>query len=139
MTIELVPAVALKVSSPIDEVWRLTNVERHRHGARPLGISTRLQNSAGWYAKLMHDRDWFDHTRPDGTSWFDSISHRFHWPANAVGGENIAKGQHSAAEVVKAWMDSPGHRRNILDPHFRWIGCGQVGNFWVQDFGYPIR
>ncbi|MNR50485.1 Cysteine-rich secretory protein family protein [compost metagenome] len=49
-------------------------------------------------------------------------------------GENIAKGQRTPEEVVKDWMNSPGHRKNILNPHYTMIGVGYFSGLWVQEF-----
>ncbi len=86
----------------------------------------------------MVARDFYAHTAPDGSRPWDR--------AAAAGsrcrtvGENIACGQRSAAEVVRGWMNSPGHRANILRPEFTRIGVGlagggRAGTYWTQLFG----
>ena len=82
----------------------------------------------------MHDKNYFSHTSPTYGSPFEmmkqfGIQYR-------TAGENIAKGQRSAQEVVNAWMNSAGHRANILNKNFTHIGVGYVadGNYWTQMF-----
>ena len=76
----------------------------------------------------------FDHTRPDGSSCFTALDEagiRYR-----AAGENIAYGQRTPEQVVEAWMDSPGHRANILSSYFTAIGVGyrSQGSYWVQLF-----
>jgi len=120
------------------EVVALTNAERARAGLRPLAVDALLTNAAQAHSADMVARAFYSHTSPDGSEpW-----HR----AAAAGstrrtiGENIACGQRSAAEVVQGWMDSPGHRANILKPAFTHIGVGfagggSAGTYWTQLFG----
>ncbi|MGW2289860.1 CAP domain-containing protein [Streptomyces phaeochromogenes] len=120
------------------EVVTLTNAERARAGLRPLAVDPLLTNAAQAHSADMVARAFYSHTSPDGSEpW-----HR----AAAAGstrrtiGENIACGQRSAAEVVQGWMDSPGHRANILKPAFTHIGVGfagggSAGTYWTQLFG----
>lgn len=114
-------------------VVHLTNEARGNR--KPLKMSRRLTLAAQKHATDMAEKDYFSHESEDGRSWIQRIkAEGFQHP----GGENIAYGQQTAREVVDAWMDSPGHRRNILDPEFRYIGIGfsRDGDYWVQDFGY---
>ncbi|MGW3940181.1 CAP domain-containing protein [Streptomyces phaeochromogenes] len=120
------------------EVVALTNTERAAAGLRPLAVDPLLTNAAQAHSADMVARAFYSHTSPDGSEpW-----HR----ASAAGstrrtiGENIACGQRSAAEVVQGWMDSPGHRANILKPAFTHIGVGfagggSAGTYWTQLFG----
>lgn len=120
------------------EVITLTNSERTRAGLPPLSADPRLTAAAQGHSADMVARAFYAHTSPDGGEpW-----HR----AAAAGsthrsvGENIACGQRSAAEVVRGWMNSPGHRANILTPGFTHIGVGFVGGgaagtYWTQLFG----
>jgi uncharacterized protein YkwD len=111
-----------------------TNAERADAGCDPLETDRRLTAAAQGHAEDMAANDYFSHTSPDGREFDDRITAEGH---PAPGGENIAQGQDSAAEVVSAWMRSPGHRRNILDCDFVSIGVGfdGRGNQWVQNFG----
>ncbi len=83
----------------------------------------------------MSEHDYFSHTSRSGRTW-DSRITKAGW--KYPGGENIARGFSSPAGVVKAWLKSPGHKRNIMDCNFRYIGIGydSDGDYWVQDFGY---
>ncbi|MFF7475259.1 CAP domain-containing protein [Streptomyces sp. NPDC008092] len=120
------------------EVADLTNRERTRAGLRPLAADPQLAAAAQAYSTDMATRDFYAHTSPEGTQPWDR--------AAAAGsrrrtiGENIACGQRSAAEVVEGWMNSPGHRANILKPDFTHIGIGfagggRAGTYWTQLFG----
>jgi uncharacterized protein YkwD len=111
-----------------------TNAERADAGCDPLETDDRLTAAAQGHAADMATGDYFSHTSEDGREFDDRIRAEGH---PAPGGENIAAGQDSAAEVVSEWMRSPGHRRNILDCDFVSIGVGfdDRGNQWVQNFG----
>lgn len=123
------------------EVLRLTNKEREKAGLSVLVTHGLLQQVADAYAMDMATRDFFAHRDPDGDSSVDRI--------RAIGyldepcdctwsyatGENIAKGQKTAAEVVKDWMNSPAHRENILNPRYTQIGIGFYDGYWTQEFG----
>ncbi|BAU87675.1 allergen V5/tpx-1 family protein [Streptomyces laurentii] len=84
----------------------------------------------------MAARDFFDHTNPDGDGPGERVTATgYQW---STYGENIAKGQATAAEVMEGWMNSPGHRANILNCDFREIGIGlhtSGGPYWTQVFG----
>ncbi|MFE4667395.1 CAP domain-containing protein [Streptomyces sp. NPDC056716] len=120
------------------EVTELTNGERVRAGLRPLAPDTLLTAAAQAHSADMVARDFYSHTSPEGGQPWDR--------AAAAGarrrsvGENIACGQRSAPEVVTGWMNSPGHRANILKPDFTHIGIGlagggRAGTYWTQLFG----
>ncbi|WP_030195089.1 CAP domain-containing protein [Streptomyces sp. NRRL S-87] len=118
-------------------VLTLVNQERARAGCGPVRQNPPLAALAGAFSKDMAVRGFFDHTDPDGRNPWDR--------ANAVGigglgGENIARGQGDAAAVMAAWMNSPGHRENILNCEFRTLGVGVYlapgGPWWTQDFGF---
>ncbi|MFE7443353.1 CAP domain-containing protein [Streptomyces chartreusis] len=120
------------------EVVDLTNRERVRAGLRPLAADPTLTVAAQSYSSDMAARAFYSHTSPEGTQPWDR--------AAAAGsrmraiGENIACGQRSPAEVVEGWMNSPGHRANILKRDFTHIGIGfagggPAGTYWTQLFG----
>ncbi|WP_432590101.1 CAP domain-containing protein [Streptomyces sp. HD1123-B1] len=122
----------------ISEVIALTNAERAAARLAPLAAEPRLTTAAQRHSDDMVARDFYSHTGPEGRQPWDR--------ARAAGaghrgiGENIACGQRSAAEVVRGWMDSPGHRANILKPDFTHIGVGyatgsRAGTYWTQVFG----
>jgi len=117
----------------------LVNAERAKAGCRALTVDSRLAAAARKHSADMVARDYFSHTTPDGVSFSQRIdAEGYQWSRV---GENIAAGQRSATEVMKAWMKSPGHRANILNCQFRNIGIGVVQNgrspVWTQDFGTP--
>ncbi|WP_332650146.1 CAP domain-containing protein [Lysinibacillus sp. 54212] len=116
------------------KVVELTNQERQKAGLAPLSADTPLMNAAREKSQNMKDYNYFSHTSPNLGSPFDRL--------NALGisyrsaGENIAKGQSTPEEVVKAWMNSQGHRANILNDQYTHIGVGYVkdGHIWTQQF-----
>jgi len=76
----------------------------------------------------------FSHTRPDGRSCFTALDEA---GASYMGaGENIAIGQRTPEQVVNDWMNSEGHRKNILNSNFKYIGVGVDGTAWTQLFTY---
>ena len=111
-----------------------TNAARARNGCGALTSDRRLNVAAQGHSEDMAANDYFSHTGQDGSSFADRIRAAGH---PSPGGENIAQGQEDADEVVQAWMDSPGHRRNILDCAYTSIGVGYEpgGRYWTQDFG----
>jgi hypothetical protein len=115
------------------QVFELTNQERAKNGLSPLKANAELNFAADKYAEEMSERRVLSHTGPDGSKAWDR--------AEVVGyearmmGENIAAGQRTPEQVVKGWMDSPGHRANILKAQYTDIGVGFYNNYWVQDFG----
>ncbi|MFF3764883.1 CAP domain-containing protein [Streptomyces sp. NPDC001922] len=120
------------------EVLKLVNHERARAGCRPVKPDRRLGGLADDFSEDMADRDFFDHTDPDGATPWDRAKGQ--GIGALLGGENIARGQRDAAAVMDAWMDSPGHRANILNCGYRTLGVGthygDGGPWWTQDFGY---
>ena len=120
----------------------LTNDERAKAGCGPLRMNSALTKAAEAHASDMVDKHYFAHDSLDGRSPFDRMK-----AAGYSGGamaENIAVGYSSAAAVVEGWMNSPGHRQNILNCTYKWLGVGydsgQVkpdwsNGSWVQDFG----
>jgi uncharacterized protein YkwD len=115
-------------------VVALTNAERQEAGCAQLEVDERLAAAARAHAADMAEKDYLDHTSQDGRGVADRIR-AAGYPT--PGGENIARGQGSATEVVQAWMGSPSHKHNILDCTFTTIGVGYApdGDYWVQDFG----
>ena len=124
------------------DVLDLTNQARRNQGCRPLQLDDSLIEAAGRHASDMVRRHYMDHTNPDGQGPGDRIA-----AAGFRGsgwGENIAAGYSTAQRVFNAWMNSDGHRANILNCKFNRIGIGyddgQVKSewgpgSWVQDFG----
>ena len=121
------------------EVLRLTNKERMANGLDPLATSVLHQRAAGVRAGELVTDYRADHTRPDGSKCYTALDEQgiTYWSA----GENIAQGQRSPQEVVTAWMNSAGHRANILRDGFTMMGAGYAedGFCWCQDFTGPDR
>ena len=116
------------------QVVELTNQERVKHGLEPLAIDYELSKVTREKSRDMAVNRYFSHDSPVYGSPFDMM--RAYGISYRTAGENIAKGQRTPAEVVNAWMNSPGHRANILNPNFTHIGVGYVeqGNHWTQQF-----
>ncbi|MBQ7500995.1 MAG: SafA/ExsA family spore coat assembly protein [Clostridia bacterium] len=116
------------------EVVRLVNSYRAQYGLSPLSENWELSRVARFKSQDMCDRKYFSHTSPTYGSPFDMI--KAFGLGYRTAGENIARGQTSPQEVVHAWMNSSGHRANILNSSFRYIGVGYVasGNYWTQMF-----
>jgi len=121
----------------VNEVFRLTNLERTSAGISVLGEQSYLTEVAGLRAGEIIIRLDSDHRRPDGREWQTILND--YGVVYILAGENLAAGQLSPAEVVRAWMNSPDHRRNMLNPDFGHLGIGvrmdQTGRlYWVQLF-----
>ncbi|GHH70609.1 hypothetical protein GCM10017673_22760 [Streptosporangium violaceochromogenes] len=128
----------LQGPSPQAEVVRLTNAERRAGGCAPLRDDPRLRSSAQGHSSDMAAGNYFSHTSRDGRSMTDRIRASGFSPMRAWA-ENIAMGQRTPAEVVRAWMNSAGHRRNIMNCAYTHIGVGVAksprGLYWTQNFG----
>lgn len=116
------------------EVIELTNDERSKQGLAPLQADVELSKVARDKSQDMKERNYFDHTSPTYGSPFDMM--RSYGISYQAAGENIARGQQTPQEVVSGWMNSQGHRENILNGNFTHIGVGFVeqGNYWTQMF-----
>ncbi|GLF82745.1 CAP domain-containing protein [Bacillus safensis] len=116
------------------EVVELTNKERAKQGLKALSVDSKLSKSARAKSQDMKDKNYFSHTSPTYGSPFDQMK-QFGITYKSAG-ENIAQGQRSPQEVVTAWMNSEGHRANILNKSYTHIGVGYVksGNYWTQQF-----
>ncbi|SES40866.1 SafA/ExsA family spore coat assembly protein [Psychrobacillus sp. OK032] len=116
------------------EVIKLVNIERANAGLPALKSDWELARVAEAKSQDMHDKKYFNHTSPAYGSPFTMMKNYGITYKSAA--ENIAKGQKTAAEVVKAWMNSEGHRANILSKNFTHIGVGYVkdGHYWTQMF-----
>ena len=114
------------------EVVNLVNQERAKAGLQPLKTDFALAGMAMDKAKDMYNNNYFDHTSPTYGSPFDMMNQ--YGITYRSAGENIAKGQRSPEEVMNAWMNSPGHRQNILNSSFNLIGVAYYNGEWVQEF-----
>lgn len=125
------------VSQWEQQVVDLVNKERAQAGLAPLQLDADLSNVARYKSADMRDNQYFDHQSPTYGSPFEmmqqfGIEYRY-------AGENIAAGQMSPEAVMNAWMNSPGHRQNIMNPNFTHIGVGYVSgggyqHYWTQQF-----
>jgi uncharacterized protein YkwD len=114
------------------------NAERAKAGLTPLTACASLDRAAQGYADLMSSRGWFDHNGPDGSTLSSRARAAGYTSAGGAWsvGENIARGQSSVIAVMEGWMNSAGHRANILNAEYRHLGVGRAsGNYWVQNFG----
>ncbi|MET9774985.1 CAP domain-containing protein [Streptomyces sp. NPDC006367] len=119
------------------QVVKLVNDERAKAGCSPVAANSALSELAADYSQAMAEQGFFDHTDPSGATPWDRAEAA---GISDLGGENIARGQADAQAVMDAWMDSPGHRANILNCDFRTLGVGvhfgPGGPWWTQNFGY---
>jgi uncharacterized protein YkwD len=120
-----------------DRVVSIVNDERRKRGLRPLRHDDRLRRSARAHSDDMAARGYFAHVAPDGRSPVD-LMREHGYPAPAA--ENIARGQPDPPQVMMTWMNSLGHRANIMQPTVRAIGVGvhhgPGGPWWTQHFGW---
>jgi uncharacterized protein YkwD len=124
----------------IGRVLELTNAERQSAGLAPLELSPALEDSAQSYSQVLASSGCFDHTCGPVPSFADRDSMAGYADWTNIG-ENIAAGFPTPEAVVESWMNSPGHRANILSAQFTEIGVGmtsgggQYGTYWTQEFG----
>ncbi len=121
------------------QILTLVNVERKKANLQPLTLNSKLGQAAQNHTNDMVSKSYFSHTSPSGGTMTSRV--------NAVGyvystiGENIAAGSSTATATMTQWMNSPGHRANILNPKFRELGVGyapsndQYRYYWTQVFG----
>lgn len=129
------------VKSQEDEVIRLVNIQRANAGLQTLTQNWQLSRVARYKSQDMIDKGYFAHTSPTYGSPFkmmESFGIRY-----SAAGENIAMGQRTPSEVMNAWMNSPGHRNNIMSPSFTQIGVGLAKDkngrmYWTQMFIKPL-
>lgn len=129
-----VPLPDSEITSYEQQVIDLVNEQRVKSGLKALTANWELSRVARYKSQDMHDKKYFSHTSPTYGSPFDmmksfGISYRY-------AGENIAQGYKTPAAVMGGWMNSSGHRANILNSSYTQIGVGYVadGNYWTQMF-----
>ncbi|MYS21279.1 Uncharacterized conserved protein YkwD, contains CAP (CSP/antigen 5/PR1) domain [Streptomyces sp. DvalAA-14] len=131
------PASTDAVTAARAQILSLVNQQRATAGCKPLTASTALDQLAQNFSDDMAARGFFDHTDPDGHTPWDRAKAL---GITNLGGENIARGQADADAVMTAWMNSPGHRANILNCDYTTLGVGihfgTGGPWWTQDFGF---
>ncbi|HEY8804961.1 MAG TPA: CAP domain-containing protein [Clostridium sp.] len=119
------------------EVVTLVNQERAKQGLAPLKENVQLSSMARTKSEDMVAKNYFDHTSPTYGSPFDMM--KTFGITYTAAGENIAMGQQTAASVMSSWMNSPGHKANILSKDFTEIGVGVAKDksgaiYWTQEF-----
>lgn len=127
-------------STQAEAILKLVNQERSKAGVSPLKLNEKLTNVANIKAKDMADKNYFSHTSPTYGSPFDMMKQ--FGISFSYAGENIAAGQKTAEEVMDSWMNSSGHKANILNKNYTQLGVGfyrggQYGTEWVQMFIKP--
>lgn len=129
-----IPSVDSSVVSYENEVIRLVNEIRVKNGLKALTADWELSRVARYKSQDMKENKYFSHTSPVYGSPFDMIKN--FGISYRTAGENIAKGQTSPQAVVNAWMNSSGHRADILNSSYTRIGVGYVaeGKYWTQMF-----
>lgn len=131
------PEPEMSVEEMASEVIRLTNIERVKDGSAPLQYHAGLQRAAMVRAEEITRK--FSHTRPDGTTAETVL---LDCGVSNGAGENIAAGQKTPEAVVRAWMNSSGHRATMLNPNAKYIGVGVCKSpitgqwLWTQEFSY---
>lgn len=146
-----------------NELLQSVNAERAKYGITPLRYNKKLEAAGQAFAHDMWKRGYFSHFTPEGESFVDRIRAAKYMEPNEDEcscintqfslvsesapadkctctprfsvGENIAKGQFTVKQVMDEWMNSPGHRKNILQPQYTEVGFGLYGTVWVQNFG----
>ena len=116
------------------KVLALTNAARKKAGCKPLKANKRLALAARRHSKDMAVNDYFSHTSQNGASFADRIKRAGYKGAPAA--ENIAYGYPSAKAVVNGWLNSPGHRANMLNCKIKSLGVGKYQRHWTQNFGW---
>ncbi|MGW7253577.1 sigma-70 family RNA polymerase sigma factor [Streptomyces sp. NPDC054834] len=134
------PPTQVASSGTVAQVVTLVNKERSAAGCGPLTEDPQLEDAAQRHSDDMAARNFFDHTNPDGADPGQRITASgYRW---STYGENIAQGQQTPQAVMDSWMNSPGHRANILNCSFKDIGVGvhkgSGGPWWTQDFGAKL-
>lgn len=125
----------------VHRLIELTNIERVKAGVAPLKLQENLTESATWMAQDMAKNNYFDHRDSLGRVAGQRIVANGYEHYRAIA-ENLAAGQSSPKEAITAWLESPGHKANLLSPYFREVGVGFLNapgttyeTYWVQEFG----
>jgi RNA polymerase sigma factor (sigma-70 family) len=131
------PQTQAAPTGTVGQVVALVNKERAAAGCGPLTEDAQLNRAAQGHSDDMAARNFFDHTNPDGADPGQrTTAAGYQW---STYGENIARGQQTPQAVMESWMNSPGHRANILNCSFKDIGVGihegSGGPWWTQNFG----
>lgn len=138
MSAPVASAAVQEMNPQEQEVLRLVNVERAKAGCVPVAENPALASSARAHSTDMAQNNYFSHTSQDGRSPFDRMRAAGYTGSRMA--ENIAAGQPTPAAVMDSWMNSAGHRANILNCAYTDLGVGyatggQYGTYWTQNFG----
>lgn len=128
--------IANRAPMSAESVVDAMNRERAARGLAPLRLNARLNAAAQDRARDMFAKHYFEHVSPDGIdpfSWVDREGYDY-----TVIGENLATGYGTATSVVDGWMDSPGHRENILERDFRDVGIAIAAGSPQPPYGGPL-
>ncbi|MDT0405691.1 CAP domain-containing protein [Streptomyces edwardsiae] len=128
-------ATAPAPSGAVAQVVELVNAERGKVGCSPVKVNSTLTKAAQDHSEDMAATGTMSHSGSDGSSPGDRITRAgYAW---STYGENVAYGYSTPEQVMDGWMNSPGHKANILNCAFKEIGVGlaQPGGYWTQDFG----
>ena len=132
------PSAAVSFSTLQTQVVSLSNKQRVAHGCKALGVNDKLLWSARGHSKYQAKTHTMTHTGGGGSTFLTRADAAGY---HAALSENVAYGYRSAAEVVNAWMKSPGHRRNLLDCRAKTVAVGVAyasdgTPYYTQDFGW---
>ena len=119
-------------SLPEKEACIVAQQYRNQKGAPPLILTTELNAVARKFAREMVEKNFFDHSSPEGKSLFDRLMEaniRF-----LIAGENILQNESTGSGAMKAWIYSPDHRTNLLNSSYRKHGLGEYNGTWVHIF-----
>ncbi|GAA0630536.1 CAP domain-containing protein [Streptomyces thermocarboxydovorans] len=117
----------------VARVVELVNAERAKAGCSAVTVNSKLTKAAQDHSEDMAATGNMSHTGSDGSTPDQRITRAgYSWSAY---GENVAYGYSTPEQVMEGWMNSPGHRENILNCNFKEIGVGRSGTYWTQDFG----
>lgn len=128
-----IEAVNLEGLTEAQQVLALVNQERTNRGLNRLKLDNELNIAAFKHSQDMDKNNYFDHIGKDGSSFGERIRRTKY--AGSPRGENIARGNNNAKAVHQGWMNSKGHKANILTPGITDMGIGRSGNLWTQVFG----
>ena len=125
--------ISIRLTNDEREILKLSNLVRKKHGLGKLELDTRLVATARDHCIDMQKHNFFAHESPvEGKATPFDRAALFGTTANA---ENLAAGNVTPAEVVQGWLDSPGHRVNLLQPDMKRTGVGRVGGYWTALYG----
>ena len=129
-----IPTSDSLISEYESEVIKLVNEIRQKNGLKPLTADWQLSRVARYKSQDMKENNYFSHNSPVYGTPFEMM--KSFGISYKTAGENIAKGQRTPKAVVDSWMNSSGHRANILNKSYKKIGVGYVsgGNYWTQMF-----